>query len=240
MKDMQKQAQKAIYAMICDVPHTSEEMVKVVSMLKDLDSPIPFGPYRDSWPLVIYAAEAGKQEIVEALLEAGADPNVLGREFPADKTYFTALGEAAAYGHVDIVKSLLKGGADPIKVDIEYVKETHENMVRDGADMPFNEEILGLLQSAAGAKLRVCYWVQDTNRNEDGHLQLLLIKEGEGQYSVTDIAWPDVDIDQGEKMVFKLNEKTFGHSWEDTMGIVNSSMVQSLRSGEDEGSVKPS
>lgn len=223
-------AQKALYEMVCDVVHTKGQVRDAVTALgtEEINKPISLGPYSNEWPLIIYAAEAGSTHIVEALLEGGADPNVI-----AEGANFTALGEASAYGHLDVVKALLKAGADTKNVDIEYVLETHENMVSDGAEMPNNKKILQLLQDAEKSGPRACYWVQDPIRNDDGYLTLIVVQEGESEYSLTDINWPDVGIDKAEDMVFKLNEKSFGFSREDTMGIVGSSVGQAIQNEPD-------
>jgi len=58
-------------------------------------------------PLLAMAAESGDLDIVEALLEAGARPDILG---PGGAT---PLHIAARYGHTRIVARLLAAGADP-------------------------------------------------------------------------------------------------------------------------------
>lgn len=60
-------------------------------------------PYDD----LILAAQAGDLDAVNALLEAGADPNQF--DFPG----FTPLYFAAQNGHTEIVRALLEAGANP-------------------------------------------------------------------------------------------------------------------------------
>ena len=55
---------------------------------------------------LFYAAESGHKEVVELLLEHGADPNV------AHKTRVAPLHLACLHGHTDIVVLLLDAGAD--------------------------------------------------------------------------------------------------------------------------------
>lgn len=61
----------------------------------------------DQWGenALMHAVSNGNGEMVRALLEAGADPDLKGRGF-------TPLGMAALQGHVRIVRQLLKAGAD--------------------------------------------------------------------------------------------------------------------------------
>jgi ankyrin repeat protein len=62
------------------------------------------GTYRDT-PLIL-AARHGYPQLVEPLLEAGADIDA------RNKDYNTPLHEAAGHGHLDIVRLLIKRGAD--------------------------------------------------------------------------------------------------------------------------------
>lgn len=65
---------------------------------------LTFGP---GWTPLMYAAQAGKLEMVKLLIERGADVNV-------KSTYDrTALMLAAYGGHTEIVQALLGAGADP-------------------------------------------------------------------------------------------------------------------------------
>lgn len=68
------------------------------------------------------AARAGKLEIVQLLLEAGADVNSTmdGRHPDGDTVReATALLHAASRGYLDVVELLLANGADPNKVEIQ-------------------------------------------------------------------------------------------------------------------------
>ena len=82
----------------------------------------PVVPY-DRTPLHI-AALWGDVEIVEVLLERGADPNV------KDDNGQTPLHIAAQEGHVDVVRVLLERGADPRIADngghipLDYAKDS--------------------------------------------------------------------------------------------------------------------
>lgn len=59
----------------------------------------------------MFACHAGSVECLEAILDAGADPNSVGGD-PS----FTALYVAAAEGHLDCVKLLLARGTNPAAV----------------------------------------------------------------------------------------------------------------------------
>ena len=62
------------------------------------------GPWNDSF--LMRAAENGQKDVVQLLLDNGADPNTVG------KHSLTALHGAALMGYEDVVKILLKGGAE--------------------------------------------------------------------------------------------------------------------------------
>jgi hypothetical protein len=129
------------------------------------------GPQRE--PALNLAAEHGLVPVVEALLEAGANPNVATRGSGAFPLYF-----AASQGESEIVGKLLAAGADPNqKTDIgftaliEAAQWGDPGMVRllleAGADPrprtsggetaitkvrgPFRDEIVKLLKEAARA-----------------------------------------------------------------------------------------
>jgi ankyrin repeat protein len=61
---------------------------------------------KESWNALLWASENGHAEVVEALLEAGADPAAT-----ADRRQSTALHRAAFKGHAAAVEALLKAGA---------------------------------------------------------------------------------------------------------------------------------
>ena len=62
------------------------------------------GPWNDSF--LMRAAENGQKDVVQLLLDNGADPNTVG------KHSLTALHGAALMGYEDVVKILLEGGAE--------------------------------------------------------------------------------------------------------------------------------
>ena len=81
-------------------------------LLMEARAPLGFATWENELPLLAAAAR-GQRVIVEALLEAGADPDL------ADKTGQTALVKAAAGGHDEVVASLLRLGASPDLADRE-------------------------------------------------------------------------------------------------------------------------
>jgi ankyrin repeat protein len=79
-------------------------LVRSEALAGRLDAPDP----HSGKPPVVFAAENGLQELVRALLEAGAKPDT-----PDAETRLTALMAAAGAGEREIVRALLDGGADP-------------------------------------------------------------------------------------------------------------------------------
>ena len=63
-------------------------------------------------PLCV-ASEKGHKDVVQLLLDRGADPN------KADKGRWTPLHEAALRGHKDVVQLLLARGADPHRTTLD-------------------------------------------------------------------------------------------------------------------------
>lgn len=60
---------------------------------------------------LLMAARHGRTEVVELLLQCGADPNT------ANRWQTSALREAILQGHTEVVEQLLTAGADPTKTD---------------------------------------------------------------------------------------------------------------------------
>ncbi len=78
------------------------------------------GTYNGYKPALELAAASGSVELVQFLLEKGADVNAQMPKDHSEATYcdcYTALMQASAHGHTDIVKLLLKHKADTSKTD---------------------------------------------------------------------------------------------------------------------------
>jgi uncharacterized protein len=92
---------------------------------------------------LMWAATEGHTEIVEALLTAGADPNIkahittLTERKHADHPTggFTALMFAARNGHETAVRALVKGGADPKLANGDGASATIVAIVNDRLDL---------------------------------------------------------------------------------------------------------
>jgi ankyrin repeat protein len=86
---------------------------------------------------LIRAAEEGHLDLVQRILEAGADPDAKCEEG------FTVLMWAVARGHVEVVQVLLEAGANP-DVRSEKGRTAAEIAAQEGYD-----EIAGILREAA-------------------------------------------------------------------------------------------
>lgn len=105
---------------------------KFIKKLSDIDC------IEDEYPL-IYAAENGDEDIVKALLQAGAYVN------QTDSDNNTALMQATENGHNKIVKLLIKNGAD-VDMENDY-DETALSIARENG----SRFITGLLHGAGAA-----------------------------------------------------------------------------------------
>jgi hypothetical protein len=70
-------------------------------------------PELDGWRMtpLVEASRLGHAETVRALLDAGADANVVEAPNPATGQRRSALGEALREGHCDVARMLEKAGA---------------------------------------------------------------------------------------------------------------------------------
>ena len=97
-----------------------------------LDSRFSLSSWPSAAPLLIFAAEYGRYDLVEILVRifkcnvhvsAGNSDNAIRR-------HHSALHLAVRFGHVETVRKLLELGADPDKVDREFRKPVH--LIIDG------------------------------------------------------------------------------------------------------------
>jgi ankyrin repeat protein len=102
LRDYFDHPDEALYACVRD-----NDLEKLQQLLRNLPPPDVnyFPPGLGVGPPVHFAAECGSLEAVELLLNAGADPLLVGG---GDELSTTALGFAASKGHRDIVKRLWK------------------------------------------------------------------------------------------------------------------------------------
>jgi uncharacterized protein len=101
------------------------------------------GDYNDTVPFAFVtplgtAASRGNLDVVEVLLENGANPDA------ADPTGFTPLAHAASQGHADIVRALLAAGA---RTDVMTMTGTALDLARSGG----HEAVVRLLEQASAA-----------------------------------------------------------------------------------------
>ena len=94
----------------CYSPESFEVMIREASVDEicfcfDQNIPVDFRFNNGSTPLIV-AAEEGRQEVVDFLLDSGANPNA------RNDLNYTALHWAAFRGQLGIVELLLKNGAD--------------------------------------------------------------------------------------------------------------------------------
>lgn len=113
-----------------------------------------YGVYWDQWgtPLA-RAAACNRAGAVEALIEAGAQPN---RRFQyafarSEFSGSTALIWAAQYGAVDAVRVLLAHGADP-NLQERWVTNGEQGPGRNALDSAYGEPTKALLRAAGGAE----------------------------------------------------------------------------------------
>jgi hypothetical protein len=94
-----------------------DELHKALSRGASVDETSAYG-----WTALMFAAWKGHEDVIEILLDAGADPNLVSKwvakntQAPLPET--TALAEALENGHLAIARILLARGATPDSVSV--------------------------------------------------------------------------------------------------------------------------
>lgn len=96
---------------------------EVVGLLLALGVPVNL-PDRIGRTALHWAVQEARLEVIDLLICAGADPNVVAvaHEGPYDTTI---LGQAAAFGRVDVISKLLAGGAEIDMTDRDGLTALH-------------------------------------------------------------------------------------------------------------------
>jgi uncharacterized protein len=99
---------------------------------------------RCKWPVIVIAAETGKKDMVELLIEKGA--NV---ELTEGDSGFTALMHAAACGHVGVVQALLTKG----RASIDAIHEGDSALTLASANGKM-QAVIALLDEGSAVNLQ--------------------------------------------------------------------------------------
>jgi len=89
------------------VPELQEVLRELKENPATIDEAVPRGGYQIQWTVLQLAAAYDELEVLQALLQAGADPNA--KESRWDQT---ALHEAVRCGYLQVIKALIDAGAD--------------------------------------------------------------------------------------------------------------------------------
>jgi len=90
------------------VPELQEVLRELKENPATIDEAVPRGGYQIQWTVLQLAAAYDELEVLQALLQAGADPNAKS----SNNTARTALHCAVARAHVEVIKALIDAGAD--------------------------------------------------------------------------------------------------------------------------------
>jgi len=90
------------------VPELQEVLRELKENPATIDKAVPRAGYPIQWTVLQLAALFNELEVLQALLQAGADPNAKS----SNNTARTALHCAVARAHVEVIKALIDAGAD--------------------------------------------------------------------------------------------------------------------------------
>ena len=146
----------------------------VVQALLDYGADLNSRNLAGKTPLAV-AAEYGAVDLVQVLLDRGADPDILSRPDRTTQDNMSALQRAAARGDVEMARVLLAGGADP------NLKNNHGDSAMHFAADYGETEMLQLLldyggdpnsKNTAGYTVLLC--AEDKRGKRGGHMLYLL------------------------------------------------------------------
>lgn len=123
--------------MVAAISGHTEEVSNLLKVESNIDEKSKFG-----WTALVFSSKEGHFEVVNKLLEAGADPNTITQKVPAafettgSYPETTALAESIKYNKLEVAELLVKSGAEvDVKAiallggikDLSFIKNTLRN-----------------------------------------------------------------------------------------------------------------